>query len=82
MEKYNIKKYSIKDNNKPCYVSMIRGNIELMLISLLNIIKDDIEKKNPLLNPETFKIKIQNLSDYEQCYLTKDKKINDFWTQN
>ena len=49
---------------------------------LYKLFKDDIEKKNPLLNPETFKIKIQNLSDYEQCYLTKDKKINDFWTQN
>lgn len=44
MEKYNIKKYSLEDNNKPCYVSMIRSNIELMLLSVLNIIKDDIEK--------------------------------------
>ena len=43
MEKYNIKKYSIEDNNKPCYISMIRGNIDLMLISVLNIIKDDID---------------------------------------
>lgn len=44
MEKYNIKKYSLEDNNKSCYISMIRSNIELMLISVLNIIKDDIEK--------------------------------------
>ena len=49
---------------------------------LYKLFKEDIEKKNPILSPETFKIKIPNLSDYEQCYLTKDKKLIDFWTQN
>lgn len=44
MEKYNIKKYSLEDNDKPCYITMIRSNIDLMLLSVLNIIKDDIEK--------------------------------------
>lgn len=59
MEKYNIKKYSLEDNNKPCYVSMIRGNIELMLISVLNIIKDDIEKNltsNRIIHLKTDKL--------------------------
>ena len=27
MEKYNIKKYSLEDNDKPCYITMIRSNI-------------------------------------------------------
>lgn len=59
MEKYNIKKYSLEDNNKPCYITMIRSNIELMLLSVLNIIKDDIEKNlcnNRIIHLKTDKI--------------------------
>lgn len=63
MEKYNIKKYSIEDNNKPCYVSMIRGNIELMLISVLNIIKDDIEKN--LCNNRIIHLKTDRLDQHK-----------------
>lgn len=63
MEKYNIKKYSIEDNNKPCYVSMIRGNIDLMLISVLNIIKDDIEKK--LCNNRIIHLKTDRLDQHK-----------------
>ena len=63
MEKYNIKKYSIEDNNKPCYVSMIRGNIDLMLISVLNIIKDDIEKN--LTNNRIIHLKTDRLDQYK-----------------
>lgn len=63
MEKYNIKKYSIEDNNKPCYVSMIRGNIDLMLISVLNIIKDDIEKN--LYNNRIIHLKTDRLDQHK-----------------
>lgn len=59
MEKYNIKKYSLEDNNKPCYITMIRSNIDLMLLSVLNIIKDDIEKNlcnNRIIHLKTDKI--------------------------
>ena len=63
MEKYNIKKYSLEDNNKPCYVSMIRGNIELMLISVLNIIKDDIEKG--LCNNRIIHLKTDRLDQHK-----------------
>lgn len=63
MEKYNIKKYSLEDNNKPCYVSMIRGNIELMLISVLNIIKDDIEKN--LTNNRIIHLKTDRLDQHK-----------------
>ena len=63
MEKYNIKKYSIEDNNKPCYVSMIRSNIELMLISVLNIIKDDIEKN--LCNNRIIHLKTDRLDQHK-----------------
>lgn len=63
MEKYNIKKYSLEDNNKPCYVSMIRGNIELMLISVLNIIKDDIEKN--LCNNRIIHLKTDRLDQHK-----------------
>lgn len=63
MEKYNIKKYSIEDNNKPCYVSMIRGNIDLMLISVLNIIKDDIEKN--LCNNRIIHLKTDRLDQHK-----------------
>ena len=63
MEKYNIKKYSIEDNNKPCYVSMIRGNIDLMLISVLNIIKDDIEKN--LTNNRIIHLKTDRLDQHK-----------------
>ena len=63
MEKYNIKKYSIEDNNKPCYVSMIRSNIELMLISVLNIIKDDIEKN--LTNNRIIHLKTDRLDQHK-----------------
>lgn len=63
MKKYNIKKYSIEDNNKPCYVSMIRGNIDLMLISVLNIIKDDIEKN--LTNNRIIHLKTDRLDQHK-----------------
>ena len=63
MKKYNIKKYSLEDNNKPCYVSMIRGNIELMLISVLNIIKDDIEKN--LCNNRIIHLKTDRLDQHK-----------------
>ena len=63
MEKYNIKKYSLEDNNKPCYVSMIRGNIELMLLSVLNIIKDDIEKN--LCNNRIIHLKTDRLDQHK-----------------
>lgn len=63
MEKYKIKKYSIEDNNKPCYVSMIRGNIDLMLISVLNIIKDDIEKN--LCNNRIIHLKTDRLDQHK-----------------
>lgn len=63
MEKYNIKKYSIEDNNKPCYVSMIRGNIDLMLISVLNIIKDDIEKN--LTNNRIIHLKTDRIDQHK-----------------
>ena len=63
MEKYNIKKYSIENNNKPCYVSMIRGNIDLMLISVLNIIKDDIEKN--LCNNRIIHLKTDRLDQHK-----------------
>ena len=63
MEKYNIKKYSIEDNNKPCYVSMIRGNIDLMLLSVLNIIKDDIEKN--LTNNRIIHLKTDRLDQHK-----------------
>lgn len=63
MEKYNIKKYSIEDNNKPCYVSMIRGNIDLMLLSVLNIIKDDIEKN--LTNNRIIHLKTDGLDQHK-----------------
>lgn len=63
MEKYNIKKYSIEDNNKPCYVSMIRGNIDLMLLSVLNIIKDDIEKN--LYNNRIIHLKTDRLDQHK-----------------
>lgn len=63
MEKYNIKKYSIEDNNKPCYVSMIRGNIDLMLLSVLNIIKDDIEKN--LCNNRIIHLKTDRLDQHK-----------------
>ncbi len=63
MEKYNIKKYSLEDNNKPCYVSMIRGNIDLMLISVLNIIKDDIEKN--LTNNRIIHLKTDRLDQHK-----------------
>ena len=59
MEKYNIKKYSLEDNDKPCYITMIRSNIELMLLSVLNIIKDDIEKglcNNRIIHLKTDKL--------------------------
>lgn len=63
MKKYNIKKYSIEDNNKPCYISMIRGNIELMLLSVLNIIKDDIEKN--LCNNRIIHLKTDRLDQHK-----------------
>ncbi len=63
MEKYNIKKYSLEDNNKPCYVSMIRSNIELMLLSVLNIIKDDIEKN--LCNNRIIHLKTDRLDQHK-----------------
>lgn len=63
MEKYNIKKYSLEDNNKPCYISMIRGNIDLMLISVLNIIKDDIEKG--LCNNRIIHLKTDRLDQHK-----------------
>lgn len=63
MKKYNIKKYSIEDNNKPCYVSMIRGNIDLMLLSVLNIIKDDIEKN--LCNNRIIHLKTDRLDQHK-----------------
>lgn len=63
MKKYNIKKYSIEDNNKPCYISMIRGNINLMLISVLNIIKDDIEKN--LCNNRIIHLKTDRLDQHK-----------------
>ena len=63
IEKYNIKKYSLEDNNKPCYVSMIRGNIELMLLSVLNIIKDDIEKN--LCNNRIIHLKTDRLDQHK-----------------
>lgn len=63
MEKYNIKKYSIENNNKPCYVSMIRGNIDLMLLSVLNIIKDDIEKN--LTNNRIIHLKTDRLDQHK-----------------
>lgn len=63
MEKYNIKKYSIEDNNKPCYISMIKSNIELMLLSVLNIIKDDIEKN--LTNNRIIHLKTDRLDQHK-----------------
>ena len=63
MEKYNIKKYSLEDNNKPCYVSMIRSNIDLMLLSVLNIIKDDIEKN--LCNNRIIHLKTDRLDQHK-----------------
>lgn len=63
MEKYNIKKYSLEDNNKPCYITMIRSNIELMLISVLNIIKDDIEKG--LCNNRIIHLKTDRLDQHK-----------------
>lgn len=63
MEKYNIKKYSLEDNNKPCYISMIRSNIELMLLSVLNIIKDDIEKG--LCNNRIIHLKTDRLDQHK-----------------
>lgn len=63
MEKYNIKKYSLEDNNKPCYISMIRGNIDLMLLSVLNIIKDDIEKN--LCNNRIIHLKTDRLDQHK-----------------
>ena len=63
MKKYNIKKYSLEDNNKPCYISMIRSNIDLMLISVLNIIKDDIEKG--LCNNRIIHLKTNRLDQHK-----------------
>lgn len=63
MKKYNIKKYSLEDNNKPCYISMIRSNIDLMLISVLNIIKDDIEKG--LCNNRIIHLKTDRLDQHK-----------------
>ena len=63
MEKYNIKKYSLEDNDKPCYISMIRSNIDLMLISVLNIIKDDIEKG--LCNNRIIHLKTDRLDQHK-----------------
>lgn len=63
MEKYNIKKYSLEDNDKPCYISMIRSNIELMLLSVLNIIKDDIEKN--LCNNRIIHLKTDKLDQHK-----------------
>lgn len=63
MEKYNIKKYSLEDNDKPCYITMIRSNIELMLISVLNIIKDDIEKG--LCNNRIIHLKTDRLDQHK-----------------
>lgn len=63
MKKYNIKKYSIEDNDKPCYISMIRSNIELMLLSVLNIIKDDIEKG--LCNNRIIHLKTDRLDQHK-----------------
>ena len=63
MKKYNIKKYSLEDNDKPCYVSMIRGNIDLMLLSVLNIIKDDIEKN--LCNNRIIHLKTDRLDQHK-----------------
>ena len=63
MEKYNIKKYSLEDNDKPCYISMIRSNIDLMLLSVLNIIKDDIEKD--LCNNRIIHLKTDRLDQHK-----------------
>ena len=63
IEKYNIKKYSLEDNNKLCYISMIRSNIELMLLSVLNIIKDDIEKG--LCNNRIIHLKTDRLDQHK-----------------
>ena len=63
MKKYNIKKYSLEDNNKPCYISMIRSNIDLMLLSVLNIIKDDIEKN--LCNNRIIHLKTDRLDQHK-----------------
>ena len=63
MKKYNIKKYSLEDNNKPCYISMIRSNIDLMLLSVLNIIKDDIEKG--LCNNRIIHLKTNRLDQHK-----------------
>lgn len=63
MEKYNIKKYSLEDNDKPCYISMIRSNIDLMLLSVLNIIKDDIEKG--LCNNRIIHLKTDRLDQHK-----------------
>lgn len=63
MEKYNIKKYSLEDNDKPCYISMIRSNIDLMLLSVLNIIKDDIEKN--LCNNRIIHLKTDRLDQHK-----------------
>ena len=59
----NIKKYSLEDNNKPCYISMIRSNIDLMLLSVLNIIKDDIEKN--LCNNRIIHLKTDRLDQHK-----------------
>lgn len=59
MQKYVIKKYSLYDNNKSCYLTMIRGNIDLMLLSILNIMKNDIENKvckNRIIHLKTDKL--------------------------
>lgn len=63
MEKYNIKKYSLEDNDKPCYITMIRSNIDLMLLSVLNIIKDDIEKN--LCNNRIIHLKTDRLDQHK-----------------
>lgn len=63
MEKYNIKKYSLEDNDKPCYITMIRSNIDLMLLSVLNIIKDDIEKG--LCNNRIIHLKTDRLDQHK-----------------
>ena len=63
MKKYNINKYSVENNIKPCYISMIKSNINLMLISVLNIIKDDIENnlcKNRIIHLKTDKLDQHN----------------------
>ena len=46
---------------------------------IYKLFKEDIGKKNPLLSPESYKIKVIGLTDMDKCYISDNRDIKEFW---